>query len=460
MKNLFRFPALLAGAYGLGRSLILALIVSLLAFFGAFQSADLRLYDFFVRHTPELSPVQRQVVLLEGHAPFFERGGVDWLRLVDELVSRGAEQVVFSVRPEGSDAMLSALSAHSKVVLGAPVDQPSPQADREPGQAQSALPAAAIPGALNGMHRWQDTRHRGNTESIPALEAVAARRLGAEVPDSGPYLIDFRHPASGFGRIALDEALAGQLASSLVKGRVVLVGPAAERTHRTYATPREDARGEISALEYHAYALDALLRGTAIAMPPRFADVGLLLVLGALCFLAFQPMTFRKAVAVASGVALATLGLAWSMLALHMHIPVVGALLMLGATLLAVFQSKTERQNEALERMVMETHLASTQSGGNNQGARDAFWPHAAAMIDQILPLNRMVLLERMGQGKHLREVYSLRCQIDTVAERRRDFERAPYRNAVDKDAAIEVSGYLKAGTDDEQQFLMPLAWG
>lgn len=456
----------LSRVYGFWRSLILALVLAILSVSGAFEPLDGRLYDFFVRHSLDLNPVTRKVVLVESPASTFSDSTIPWGVLADDLISLGAAQVIFTVVPTGHNAAIETLLKNPKVILGADLtsdlDRSSTLISSLPDESGDRPPHAAsvISDPLLGVQRYQRYAYRVGDKDVPSLEALAAHRLGIEVPKEGRYLVDFSGDLSGFPRIKLNQVINGELIDDVVRDRVILIGPASERFHRTVVTPITEGGREVTELEYHGYALDSLLRGTPIASFHPIARGLIVIGIWLVCLLILQPMPFRKAVLTAFFMALGLVLFAWLLLSQHFHFPVLGSILVIGSSLVSIFHSKTEYQNQALARLVTETNLAASgRLTGQSVPFDAAFWSHVLAMIDQILPLARVVLLERVDGGRHVQEVRSLRCSVDAIEERRRDFGRAPYSTAIERGEAIEVRKYLMDAEIGEHQFLAPLVW-
>lgn len=451
----------LSKIYGFWRSFILALFLAALSVSGAFEPFDGFIYDFFVRHSLDLNPVKRKVVLVESPASAFSDSAIRWDTLADGLLALGAAQVVFTDAPATSDAIADALKKNPKVVLAANTGTDTMQSGSlHTSDGVDAHGISAIVDPLFGVHRHQRYAYRVGDSEVPSMEALAAQQLGIEVPKEGRYLVDFTAGSQGFPRAKLQQVLDGKLIDAVVRDRVVLIGPSGDRFHRAVVTPITAANREVSELEYHGYALDSLLRGTPVATLHPVAGAAMLIGIWLMCVLILQPMPFRKAMLIASCVVLGFAGLSFLLLLQQFHLPVFGAILVIGCSLVSIFHSKTEHQNQALARLVTDTNLAASgRLTGQRVSVDDAFWSHVLAMVDQILPLTRVVLLARQDEADHVREIRSLRCSVDSIEERRRDFGRAPYSTAVEKGGTIEVRRYLKNAPVNEYQFLLPLTW-
>lgn len=452
--------------YGFWRSLIFAVVLALASMLGIFEPFDGLIHDAFVRSAPGAATVTRKVVLVEVPASSFTDASIRWDTLADNLIARGAAQVVFTALPVSQREAADALLKKSKVVVGARLrsgadlaEKPLPGASSPP-ESVPRHAAAVIADPVLGVHRSQRYNYRLGDRDVPGLEAMTASRLGITVPAEGRYLIDFRDSASGFPRATLGQLLHGDVSASVLHDRVVLIGPALEDYRQTVITPLTKSGREVSELEYHGYALDTLLRGTSLASFSPGLLAALAIGIWLVCLPILHPMPFRRAVLTACIMATVLALLSWLLLSKGIRLPVLGPILVVVSSLVAIFQSKTESQNQALARLATETNLAATgRLAGHSVPFDDAFWSNVLAMIDQVLPVARVVLLERVERSKQVREVHSLRCSADAVQERRRDFRRAPYSTAVESGKAIEVRNYLMDTEPGEHQFISPLVW-
>ena len=461
------WKALSVQSYGFWQSALMALVLAIAASFGIFTPIDGRIYDLFVRNSPNLTAVERTIVLVDTPVSAFVSPAVNWDVIAADLIAMGAKQVAFAVIPEGSIEVVERLKKNPKVVLGADI---MPDPERKNAQRFSlptgpfvSMPHAVsdVPDPLLGVHRYQRYSYLVADKAMPSLEALTARRLGIDVPEEGRFLVNFLKADNHFPRLKFRQLQEGSLIKEIVQNRVVLLGIGNERFHRTVVTPITEGSREVTRLEFHGFALDSLLRGGQISSLHPLVKGMVLIAVWLICFLLLQAMHFQKAMFATSLMVVGLIAFAWLMLwARHIHFPIFGSMLGIGTTLVSIFQSKANAQNQALYRLATETGLASSgRLSGQMIPMDGAFWSHVLAMVDQILPLTRAILLERPDQAKRLREVHSLRCSMDAISEKRRDFTRAPYSIAIDHNDVIEVHAYLDRINDDEIQFLAPLVW-
>lgn len=424
------------------------------------------LYDFFVRTAPELGKVERRVVLVDVPVPKFSNSDVDWEALTDDVLALGARQVVFTLAPTLDVAPLGRIIAHDKVIVGGAIrsdpDRPgSHQFISAPLVGGLKFPAvSAVTNPLLGVYRYQEFALQVEGRQVPGIAALAARRAGVEVPEHGRALVNFGGRTAPFPRMTLAQVQEGGLIRSIAEGRVVMFGPALDRLHHSIVTPVTGGGREVSELEFHGHALDSLLRSASIqSLPPPVKGL-VCILLWLICFLLLQSRSFRTGTMAASLVAMAFLVLVWLALVVsRVHVPAVAGLLVLGTTLVSVYQSKGQRQNRQLARLVNETTLLSMggRKGEPGQTSLANLWPDVMAMLDQLFPLTRAVLLSRAATAGHVHLVQTLRCDRDVIQERRRDYRRTPYSRALDRNDAVEAPGYLKPGPAGESVLLVPM---
>jgi signal transduction histidine kinase len=88
-------------------------------------------------------------------------------------------------------------------------------------------------------------------------------------------------------------------------------------------------------------------------------------------------------------------------------------------------------------------------------------WAQVVNLVDQTLDLRRLIFLERVEDDHRVHEIKSLRCNINDIDERRRDFERRPYSTAIEEGGPLLLTKpYLKSpGEDAEVEYLVPLVF-
>mgnify|MGYP006146424593 FL=1 len=410
-------------ALGLLQSLLIALAIACASFLGVFTPLDGRVNDFFMGVSIFPTAQRQQVLLVDSPVSAFSTTEVPWDQVIADLVELGARQVVFTVFPEGDAEIAKKLLLDPAVILGADV---RPDSQREGGVQWSLSPGltAIKPHAVSdtamsflGVRRYQRYSYQVNEQSIPSVEALAARRLGQSIPAEGYYLIDFSESRPKFPRVPLQQLVQGSLVKDLVDGRVVLIGIGLERFHRSVATPITSDQREVTKLEYHGYALDTLLNSNEIYPIAPWIKSILVLVTWVVFFSVAQPLGFKGAMVTGTAMVLALLALTWLTLMLaHLHIPVISSVLVIGTTLVSIMHRKAQHHDKVLAKLVNNAGVALSSSISEHRVPQgDELWPYAMRMIDQAVPATRAVLLQRIPNSSELRAAHSLRCASITA---------------------------------------------
>ena len=93
----------------------------------------------------------------------------------------------------------------------------------------------------------------------------------------------------------------------------------------------------------------------------------------------------------------------------------------------------------------------------------DEHWAQVISFIDQTLNLNRVIFLEKVKGDHRVREVQALRCSLQDIDERRRDYERVPYSDAIAEGGPVRLERRLffkGPGDGSAEQYLVPLVFG
>jgi CHASE2 domain-containing sensor protein len=446
-------------------SLLIALGLAVAAYLGVFTAVDGRLYDVFVRHMPDRVPKARQVVLIDSPVGAFFSASFPWNTLTQELLALGARQVVFTVLPEGDPRVVEALLQNPKVVVGSDLAPDPDRMDTErfnlpDSVAGLLLPAVAdTPEPLLGVHRYQLYSFTVEGRTVPSIEALAAQRVGLTVPLNGRYLVNFSGSGMNHPRAKLAQVAQGRLTKEFVADRIVLIGIGHERFHREVVTPITDATRQISKLEFHGYALDSLLNGSGIASVPPVVKALLLLAVWLVFYIVAQPMNFRTIMITATLMVAGLVAIAWLSLAtLRLHVPVLGAMLVIGTTLVLIVQKKAQHHDRELERLVNTVNVANDRRLRLLAIPRgEDFWPYAMGMVDQAVPITRAVLFKRVPGTSRMRPVQYLRCTEGELMSAPPDLGEPSYVLAFQTGELVDISSSLSAFPGEEHRFVAPL---
>ncbi len=329
----------------------LALLVALaLALPQAGSPPDRLLYDSLLKLRTR-TPSERILVVAIDAASLKALGAWPWKRslhaaLIDRLAQGHAASVAYDVLfpepdPRGDDPRLAeALRRSGRVVLPAvhiaPGDDGAPVKVQMP-TAQLASAAAALghvvltPDADGTVRRLSDAvALRGDclqrltdvTAEVAGIKRhtsicaglAAASRSTPLLLATPPRLIAYAARPGGFQTVSAADVISGAAPVGLFDGRLVLIGATAAGLGDAYPTPLSGGRGPMPGVEILANALDASLRGAAIAQPGAGWRVAFAVLPLTLLFAAFLRLRPRRLALVGAGLGIAAVGLSVGLL--------------------------------------------------------------------------------------------------------------------------------------------------
>jgi len=435
---------------------------------GLFDSANGILTDLFYTLMPAATAPNGEILLVDSPP----QAAADWPRVVEQLRSLRAKRIVFTFAPGNLPATARAeWAARGDVLLA----EPAWLNRRDPDRWVVAAPPAPADGIGSGLALvFPADRgiHRRHTFSVtvdsirrPTLEMLVAQsEHGLEwVPPVEHYLINFRGGLAGLPKVELDRVADGQIVADLVAGRTVLLGITDPSANQRLNVPFDFGNGWITELEYHGFATRTALVGELL----RESDVRqtTILVVGLLTFVialgAFAGSRF-VIVIVAAVIVAVPIGAALLYFYADVALPVSELLAALFAFLTVAAHRHWTAKGRVLERLVRNLSLRVRERLQPISAAdRAGPWAQVATMASQLLDLNRSVFLETIPGEPRVREVVAVGCDTSDIAERRRDYRRAPFAEAM---AAGEPTStrrpLLTTRRADEDQFLAPLIYG
>jgi len=449
-------------------AIILALFIALFLWggevTGLFDAPNGWFYDRLVSVSfSEEVPKSNILVVDTGHAPEVIRPS-DWEKLLSELGKHKPTLVAFTFVPP-LDLKQSAKEGIPYLIGVAPELQSPDYHSPLNGYDELSTPRGhtsllSRPKSKGGIYRFADLY----INNQPAFSLTIAQMIGRGdmVADVQRLRINFNHGADWLPVVSFQRAMTGGLIPELVQDRVVLIGSVTHLNSPGLATPVSRDSGTLSLTEFEGYTIETLLHGNAIKELPAILIILLLLSLSAVSLIAYQRMTMTMAWRLTFIVILIFHIVAW--VQLHwatMWLPLLPLVLNQILLLLLVVRYRQIGSEEALHHVLSDAgswvrgHLMP-----EDFYASDQHWAQVANLVDQSLDLQRLIFLERIEGDHRVREVNSLRCSIDTIDERRRDYERTPYSTAIEKGGPIRLSKqYLEPFSEPEQQYLVPLSY-
>lgn len=458
---------------GLIYALLTAVLVTLLyAFTGLFRYADGLAYDTMMRLTAGRHQVSNMLLVEAGFA-HREDGDATWLEMVKTLENLGAARVVFTFVPEHVSADFYAYARKKgniifgRRMISSPSDPEAMELEPWPEKAGGDLPYGVVvmPVAEYGVYRWQRTHVRAEGALHPTLEAAAAalssRFKHAEMPEI--FLINYEMGAGQFPRMSLERVLKGGAIRELVAGRTILIGLSGTSEIPGVQTPVSLPGFLTPLLEVRGAAIYTLLSGRIVRQMGPVLLFACLLALMFVSLVLYHWLDIRRATLASAVVFVLYLAAVWyAFVSLLLWIPVVA--LVSGQVLYFIlfFREKALAHEQTMREMLedLASELKKRVVPASFYETRE-HWAQVANMIYQTLDLERLILLERVEGDHRVREVHALNCSLEDIGERRRDYEREPYKTAIAENGPIQLTRpYLRNRRENEQEYLVPLVFG
>jgi len=148
----------------------------------------------------------------------------------------------------------------------------------------------------------------------------------------------------------------------------------------------------------------------------------------------------------------------------------VTALIVVQAAVFAVvFWHKSLVQDRALRSLVVDLASRSRElaSRSREQAILPGFyaspepWNQVVELVRQTLDLGWLIFLERIPDQYYVREIAALNCRFADIDERRRDYRRVPYSDAVAERQTVRLEQRLFLKADSAiDQYMTPLLFG
>jgi len=153
---------------------------------------------------------------------------------------------------------------------------------------------------------------------------------------------------------------------------------------------------------------------------------------------------------------------AWLALRAQWWPPVTALIVVQAAVFAVVFWHKSLVQDRALRSLVID--LASRS---HEQALSPGFyaspepWNQVVDLVRQTLDLDWLIFLERIPDQYYVREIAALNCRFADIDERRRDYRRVPYSDAMAERRTVRLEQrlFLKADATIDQ-YMTPLLFG
>ena len=457
------------------RWLLLSLLIWVLSLSSLLEDFSLQLYDRISQWSAPINQQSPQVLLVEGGEEAFQASNSEWQKLIKQFFELGATQLVLLEPPQNIDpAFYQEEPYRQKLIIGRYIlfheNSLTDFVLEEISTATSHLSYGIIsvgPSKHGTFRRQYSQIYLTNIDKeVPTVEVAALVNQGHPLPEfrDNNFLINFSYPLHKLPQIRLEQALTGNLIQEQIEGLTVLIAKRDDRVTTGVHTPITSYNSVMSQAAFHAYALNTLLSGEAIA---EITPIGLLLIIAIaslMALLSYHRLPDQWSFAVALIGFLLYLVIGWlTFIFFNLSLPVVEAM---SAHILGLTFMLHQRRNHIREKIIRLLRRLSGRLDEQykTQGFFESpeHWSQIATLVSQIFNMRKVILLQRVPKDHRLQEIYSLNCTLDDIVEKRRDYERTPYLTAIEQNGPLRLDRpYLTPESDQEEiQYLVPLIFG
>jgi len=274
------------------------------------------------------------------------------------------------------------------------------------------------------------------------------------------FRVDFIGGRHRLPEVDAQRVVGGEMIPQLVRDRIVIVGIPGPPPVVGVQTP-VSTDSAMPLYELQAYGIQTLAAGRLTRALSAPVALGVMLLVALLSAMMYQALpTFA---AIRATVLMTILYLAAGYVLFTLAGIVLPTVLLVAEQAVLAFliiRRRAAQEEEQLRAILLERadrlrRYVIPQSIADT----DEHWTHLVNLVDQYLPLRRFIFLERVENDHRVREVKALRCSLDDISERRRDYQRTPYSTALEAQRPVPVAGsnYFKNPSPDEEQFVAPL---
>lgn len=308
---------------------------------------------------------------------------------------------------------------------------------------------------LAGHHRlWREERDTQDAKHFPF------NYYPQPLPNTP--LVDFTMGSNYIPKVRNVQVLQGSIPSILVRDKHVIVGSVIDFGQPGFSVPFERQIG-IANAELQTYVLASAMNERFIANTSTWLAMLVSALILISCLFALQWLEFWGA----CFVLLAEIALAVVMnyLAIRFYaypLPVMQWVLVAALALFMIYQQKRRKEQNTLKHLVAEIDAGlSERILPKHFNQTEQPWSQIINFVFQQLNLNKAIFLEKVENNHRVKEISAIQCDLEDILERRRDYLRAPYLDAIEAGRPVQSSRqYFKNKLDSDQEYLAALSFG
>ncbi len=297
---------------------------------------------------------------------------------------------------------------------------------------------------------------------LPSFEfklAQSARGTPLDLPAS-EFGVTWCGGRGAIGRIGASALVNGSSVSELIQGKVVIVGPDYGKDFGV-SVPVSRGAGRMDRLEVRANLVECLLQGSQ-TRPLSFSSAIIWVVLVTLISIQLARQIPLRWCLAGVGIVIACVWVCCiiSIWLAYVWLPVS----MLSAAVFMAYATITVQRFDTVENFVQYWKLRSTVREAHLESRfEEGVWKAIGDSATQMFQPTRMVLLELQPGKNHLKNVCSIGCDYSHIFEKRLDYRRSPYFEAIEQNRPVPISRgpyFIATPGLKEAEFVLPMTNG
>lgn len=312
---------------------------------------------------------------------------------------------------------------------------------------------------LASLKAWLGYTIQINNQSSANCQSLWAKLFPQRNLDNSPLLsfaLDLHAlPKFNSKRVQSDDLLAGQ-----INDKLILVS----QTNNSFGLPIRAPKliDEVNPIYLHAYVAHNLIEGSLISPVSEELSLVIQLLSVILLLVLYQKIAFNLGLIVSSVLSITWLVLCYFvMTGMHLLLPAAEGVILNFVTLFWVFLSAKWVEEDDLKRLM--NNIRQKMSGRylpKSFTEQSTPWDSIIQLINQQLALDKSILLARLEGDHRLYEIRAINCHLSDIHEMRRDYERAPYSDAIKAFGTVKITRpFFKSLQESEAQYIVPLMY-
>ncbi len=453
--------------WGLGGDIAIIIIMVMINIFHLLDTVNNNITDTFGRFSPAAISAGQRSIVVECNPVESRFSNKLWLDIINNLETIGARQIIFLFIPENvNESFFKSISQNQSVYLTNTgfLKQLSSENSIVQYERLFFLQAAPIyiPPPENGIYRKQYTYlHSNDKGQLPHLVRITAGRLtDLSSLEKETFQVNFiGRKVESQPRVNLSLVTSGNQLESLIKGKTVFITQKNDAPFTGLITPLTRKDELISPAVYTAYSYDTLVNRKELYSCGFIISLIIFSIFIISGSVVTQYMRVGPALISAIFSILLTIILTWIFLAFfQILLPVSELFVGQSLLIILIITGKSTLSEDKISAVAFETRqkvqerLLPADIYNSQQ-----YWLQVVGMVSQLLNLDRSIFLEKIPDDTRVREVAAANTSIEDISERRRDYTRFPYTEALAENGAVEVKNYLSSSEIKEYQYLAPL---